>query len=823
MPFSGSTESDRTEYGFRLRYETLRSLLARNVTALQILSNLEADLNHYNQRDFRIQKSVRRLVDEATLMAQELNLLSSNKYDGLYAVLERIRRQLSASFEQISDRPGRALAVPLDAEESLDVSLVGGKASGLASLGRFLPDVVPPGFTVTTAAYRRFLEENDLKERLTLMFQDIDVVSDKGQFRSRIETIRSWILSASIPPTVRQAIEENAKRIANNASKGWAVRSSAVDEDGFHSFAGQFETVLGVPTDKLETAYLQVVASKFTEKAVMYRLYVGVREVDVPMAVLFMPLVDAAAAGIIHTLDPKEPRSNLMLVHSGRGLGDEIARGTVPCDTFLVSKGPSPEIREVFPAGGGGESGPRPDYISEDTIRQLCVLGSKAEESFGHALEMEWAADGLGNVRLLQARRLHTVEKDAAGSRSKKKKIPLVEGGITVFPGQAEGRVFLWRADSDPASIPAGSVLVVNEPTPELAAVLPKAAAVLAAEGNPAGHASSLAREFSVPCVFRMGRSAERLVCKNIVSVDATDRVVYEGSVWPGMRERVAARIASSRRKPPSGPLFDLVIELNLLDPDGRSFKARSCRSVHDVLRFVHEMSIRSLFGFGDKSRRGWKSKRHELKAGLPVKFVLIDLDDSLASDRADVTPSEVESIPFRALWRGMSDERLRWIERWQREMTGVPPDFRKAILESQKGPRRASDRNYAMIARNYMNLNARFAYHYAMVDAVVGLGSESNHIHFRFRGGAAGEEKKERRVRFLDQVLRGIGFGTSRRGDMVTAWFSRYPLDKSQEALEQLGRLTVCAQQLDAVMKSDSDVKAFARFFLDEKYEAFL
>jgi pyruvate,water dikinase len=205
------------------------------------------------------------------------------------------------------------------------------------------------------------------------------------------------------------------------------------------------------------------------------------------------------------------------------------------------------------------------------------------------------------------------------------------------------------------------------------------------------------------------------------------------------------------------------------------------------------------------------------------VKFVLIDLDDSLLSEKATVVPDEIHSIPFQAFWSGMLDKRLKWNERWRKEMPEVPASFRNAVLDSGRGPRRGSDSNYAMVARNYMNLNARFAYHYAMVDAVVGPDSESNHIHFRFRGGGAGEEGKERRVRFLEEVLRGVGFGTSQRGDMVTAWFSRYPLERSQEAMEHLGRLTVCSQELDAVMRSDKDAKVLAEKFLNEEFEIFL
>lgn len=825
MRFPGIAQSDWPESSFRLRYEALRSLLARNVTCLEILSNLEADLNHLSYHDFRIHRSVRRLLDEATLMAQELNLSCADRYDDLYGVLERMRREISRSFEQIPKWKGGALEVPLASEESLDATLVGGKTQGLAWLNQFLPGRVPMGFTVTTAAYGRLLEENHLRERIMLMFQDIDAVSDREQFRSRVDTIRSWIMSASVPDDVRHAIREGAEHTVGDVSKGWAVRSSAVDEDGGRSFAGQFESLLGVEPDDLESAYLRVLASKYTERAVRYRLHIGIREVEVPMAVLFMPLVDASAAGIIHTSDPRQPSSNRMAIYAVQGLGDAAAKGLDETDTFMVSK-TSPEILGILPAGAGTTT-----YIREDTIERLREVAGKAEACFGHALEMEWAVDGRGDIRLLQARRLNTANAGVAGGGTKSGKIPLIEGGITVFPGQAEGRAVPWGPDINPDSVPSGAVLVVREPTPDLAVVLPRAAAIVAVGGHPAGHASNLAREFSIPCIFRMGPLVDRLLELNIVSVDATNRAVYEGSLWPGMKERVTARIASAGRHLPSGPLYDLVIALNLQDPDSPSFKAASCRSVHDVLRFVHEMSIRSLFGFGDESRRagragragrGWKGRRHKLETGLPIKFTLIDLDDSVPSEKAAITPAEVDSVPFRAFWRGISDRRLQWKDRWRREMPAVPASFRRAVLDGGRGPRRASDSNYAMVARNYMNLNARFSYHYAMVDAVVGPGSESNHIHFRFRGGGAGEEKRERRARFLEETLRGIGFGTSRRGDMVAAWFSRYPLEKSEEAMEHLGRLTVCAQELDAVMDHDSDVKTLAERFLDGEFEIF-
>jgi pyruvate,water dikinase len=126
------------------------------------------------------------------------------------------------------------------------------------------------------------------------------------------------------------------------------------------------------------------------------------------------------------------------------------------------------------------------------------------------------------------------------------------------------------------------------------------------------------------------------------------------------------------------------------------------------------------------------------------------------------------------------------------------------------------------IVAKDYINLNARFPYHYAMVDAMVGPGTENNHVHFRFRGGGAGDENRIRRARFLVSVLRGSGFRSDQQGDLVTAWFRGYPQKDSENSLETLGRLMVCARQLDAVLKNDNDVKLYSKYFLEGQYSIF-
>jgi len=816
-------EDDR----FRFRYETLRSLLNKNGGAHQILSDLEADLNHVHHSDERVKRPVRRLITESLLMAQELNLLGGKRYADLYRILFDIRGETDRLFRAQGKNVEGPLVFRMDSEDEPDPGLIGGKARGVWALRQHFKDAVPPGFVLTTGAYNVVLDQGGLRDRIRILLKDLDVVTDREQFAYRARTIRQWIKQATIPRDIVRAIGEHARRIAGaRAGITWAVRSSAVSEDGLHSFAGQFDSELMVKPEDLTAAYLAVLAGRFTERALKYRILNAVREVDTPMAVLFMPMVDAVASGVVYTSNPADPDGGTLVINAVRGLADRMVRGEEAADTFIVSRRDRREVLKRIPAGSGAGKETGVEALLGRKIPEIAELSIRAAGEFGHELDIEWAMDGKSVIHLLQARRLNVgyarEGADARPSRDHRDDVPVVEGGMTVFPGRAEGPVRFVSGPDDLAGLPEGAVVVTEQPSMELASILPDIAALVVMEGNPAGHLATLVRESSVPCLFRIGPSARILLGRHIVSVHATERKIYSGVRWPGIRERVLDRIASARRHEKSGPLYDLIFKLNLLDPDARSFKAKSCRSVHDALRFIHEMSVRAMFGFGDEQNRGWRKKSRKLDSPLPIKIQVIELDRTESTRKKTLAPEDVASLPFAALWKGIADRRMAWPDRWGREMMGMPPEFKETVLGGHRGPRRASDVNYAVVASDYMNVNARFAYHYAMIDAMVGPGAWKNYVHFRFRGGGAGEEKRILRARFLESVLRQSGFGVDRSGDLVTAWMRRYPQPDSEEALETIGRLMVCARQLDVVLRSDTDVKRYAEFFLQGKYGKF-
>ncbi|MCD6184991.1 MAG: pyruvate, water dikinase [Deltaproteobacteria bacterium] len=818
------------DYNFRFRYETLRALLNKNGSALQILNDLEADLSHMRHYDARIKRSVRRLITETLLMAQELNLLTGNRYSDLSEIIFQLRNETDKLFKKGKSTEIRPLALEIGSHAMPDPDLIGGKASGVYFLKQHLGDSVPSGFIVTTVAYNLILEKNNLQERIRILLKNLDVTVDKNQFKSRIQTIRRWIREAHVPEEIEKEINKYADLVTKDSYDVlWAVRSSAVYEDGIHSFAGQFDSKLRVNAEDLVKAYLEVLAGRFTERAVRYRLHSGLHEIDTPMGVLFMSMVDPVAAGVIYTSNIKDSDSNTMVINAVPGLADRMVKGEESADTFFISKEPHPQLLQTIPAsretGKETEADTAVNYIKTEKLLEIAALALEAAKKFNSDLDIEWAMAKDGKIYLLQARKLsipHTAEEAAAKLAKKKDVLPILEGGITIFPGRAEGPVKFLAPESDISDVPEGTIVIIEKPGTEFASVLPKIAALLVMEGNPVGHLATLVREFSVPAIFRLGPNAKILLKKNILSVNATKRKIYSGIRWVGVRERVLARIASENRHEKSGPLYNFVLRLNLVDPDAPSFKAKSCKSIHDTLRFMHEMSVRSMFGFGDEQKHGWKKKSRKLKTGLPIKFQLIDLDKSVPENTKTVEPKDVNSLPFKALWRGISDKKIFWPEHWKKVLPGIPSEFKESVLGGNKGPRSVSDTNYAIIAKDYMNLNARFAYHYAMVDAMVGPGTENNYVHFRFRGGGASDENRVKRAHFLELVLRHSGFKVNRKGDLVTAWLRSYPRQDSENALEILGRLMICASQLDAVFKKDSNVKLYVNYFLKGEYGVF-
>ena len=810
----------------RHRYRVLRRLLAGNSELLDVMADLEADLAHLDPGEQAVRQPVLRLLDGSLLLAENLNVLTGGAHHGLYAAHEAIARAIRSSLRSIPDPAALPLMVPLEDASPARAREVGGKAANLGPLRVVAPAAVPQGFAITTAAYRCFLSENTLHDPIRRLSKDLSLIAHGEVVRERTAAIRSLIEASPVPRRIAEALRAGVQLFGETPPARWAVRSSAVGEDAGMTFAGQFDSVLGVATGDLAAAYRTVLASRFNDHAVLYRLAGGFSEVETPMAVLVIPMLDARAAGVLYTRDPREVAGDRMLVDAVPGLADAMVRGQATAASVRALRSHPGEI-EAEPAapsaaGGGPGAGP-PFPLAPGELRELVELGLRLEAHCGHPVDVEWVMTRDGALKVVQCRPLHAADGGSPAEASTEVREPAASGGITIFPGRAVGPVHVARSADDLASAPDGALLIVQQAGPELAAVLPRVAGVVAEQGNPAGHAAALVRDFAVPSIFGVPAAVERLGGRHTVSLDASQRLVFDGALWPEVLERVRRRIRHPPRRA-ANPLHDLVLALNLTNPMSSSFRASACRSLHDVVRYAHERAVAAMFDLGGEVERRGERRLYRLEGALPVELEILDLGGAIpgpGTDRRAVRPEEIASGPFQALWRGMTLPGVSWAGRTQVGVSG----FLSVMATAMTGPeaeRGLGAPNYVMVAPDYVNLNARLAYHFAMVDAFVSPVPENNFVNFRFRGGGAAPERRDLRARFLAEALLRAGFAVDRRGDLVTAWLRRYPSPASDDGLVTLGALMGCARQLDMLIADEAEVRRYVDRFAAGDYGAF-
>ncbi len=200
------------------------------------------------------------------------------------------------------------------------------------------------------------------------------------------------------------------------------------------------------------------------------------------------------------------------------------------------------------------------------------------------------------------------------------------------------------------------------------------------------------------------------------------------------------------------------------------------------------------------------------------------------------MTLEQVRCEPLLALCRGMAEPGLRW--------RTPPPGVNLSGLLSRSLLDAGSARplggfNYALITRDYLNLNARVDYHFTMIDSVCGANSRENYlrlrfkgggtvcgpsagenaVHFRFKGGGTALEHRERRARLVSEILKSQGFFVDRQADLVTAVLRGVEREICAERLALLGRLMGFTRLLDAAMTGETAMKRAVAAFLDGDY----
>ena len=285
---------------------------------------------------------------------------------------------------------------------TIRTNLVGGKGAHLAELSGMKDVQVPPGFCLTTDAFKEIVGNNEayrsLLEQLIILH-----TGNRKEIIDISSKIRKLIEEIPMPGRIDHEITHHLEQLGENDA--FAVRSSATAEDlPAASFAGQQDTYLNIIGKESILKHIRKCwASLFTERAIIYREQNGFDHRKVYLAVVVQKMVFPQAGGIMFTADPVTSNRKLLSIDASFGLGEAMVSGKVNADNYKVCKGkiidrkiPAKKLAIYAEKGGGTkeqeiEQGRQDNQaLTDEQILQLEVTGRKIEAHFGSPQDIEW-------------------------------------------------------------------------------------------------------------------------------------------------------------------------------------------------------------------------------------------------------------------------------------------------------------------------------------------------------------------------------------------------------------------------------------------------
>ena len=832
---TGTATPDQEKTGLEKRYAHFQRLLHANNQVLAIMADMEEKLSGDYLFDFEyIRATVQKLVQETLALVNALNGLGDDRYQDLVAACQSISTDIDnvlTSRREIPPAPPVMFFEELDAGK---VELVGGKNANLGEMRTRVEVPVPNGFAITSYAYKIFLDYNNLTRRITEMLGSwrMDDLDSLGRVS---EELKETIYAAQMPPELETAFRSAYERLAvfEKGQPFLAVRSSAIGEDLSFTFAGQYATYLNVPGPGLIESYKKIVASLFSARALYYYKNKGFKEEEMAMGVVVMPMIAARASGVLFSRHPEGDQRNTALISAVWGLGKYAVAGTIEPDQYVVSRQPFGEVlAQQIPVKpvmlrcrpqGGVEELPVPQdmqarpCLQEHQLTQLLHHAQTLENHFRKPQDIEWALDDQDQIWILQSRLLKIPTKKPVTSRPRTVSghRVLLDKGSVAFRGVGAGPVVLVRREEDLKDFPTGGVLVSRHTSPNFVTVMHLAAAIVTDAGSPTGHMALLAREFRVPTILNTAIATQVLTPGQEVTVDADYKNVYEGIVSELLEEKDtdADELADTPVFRTLKSVLQKIVPLNLLDPKAPTFAPTHCRTIHDIVRYAHEHSMREMFQMREHGAAG---NAILLDSALPFKVNLVDLGGGLKKGvTRKAKPDQIESIPFKAFWAGVSA--MRWPQAKPDNVQSISSVFVKTDEQIAQGEDPYRDESYVLISENYMNFSIHLGYHFSNVEAYVSDQVNDNYLTFHFHGGGSTPERRERRVRLIETIIDRIDLHHQRHGDIIEARISKYPPAEMLNRLTVMGKLTTYTKQLDMVLFSEGIVDWYIKDFLRE------
>jgi len=428
-----------------------------------------------------------------------------------------------------------------------DVNLVGGKGGNLGEMYN-LGIPIPNGFVVTSKAYYKFIEENNLKKVIQDILKTTDV-DQPDQLDDASKRIRSIIRKAPLNQVLSIEIMKAYKKLSGFGglkNVPVAVRTSATAEDSADaSFAGQGDTFLNVIG---ETNVLQRVrecwSSLFTSRSIFYQVKKHYDHFKIGVAVPVQKLVNSEISGIMFTANPVTGAKNEIIVETIWGLGEYIVQGKITPDQFVVDKNEwkiisenhVPQSIQLIRGKDETKEAPVPKSkrnkkkIDKAMALKIAKIGQKLNNHYGRPQDIEFAIDR-GQLYIVQTRPITTL---ATTTKKIEDQATAIERnpdltGEPASPGTASGIVIIIKDPKEITRAQKGHILVTSMTTPDFVPAMKKVNGIITDKGGQTSHAAIVSRELGVPCVVGTKTATKDFKEGDIVTLDGTT-----GKIWKG-------------------------------------------------------------------------------------------------------------------------------------------------------------------------------------------------------------------------------------------------------------------------------------------------
>ncbi len=454
-----------------------------------------------------------------------------------------------------------------------DIDKVGGKN---ASLGEMISQLagngirVPGGFATTAEAYKKFIQQNNLKEKIDDALSNLDVDNVLTLAKTGRQ-IQNWIMETPFQNDLEIEIEKAYYEMLSLYGKDItvAVRSSATAEDlEDASFAGQQDTFLNIQgIDNLKQAVKKVFASLYNDRAIAYRAHKGFSHSQILLSAGIQKMVrsDIGSSGVMFTIDTESGFDKVVFITSSYGLGECVVQGMVNPDEFYVykpsiennkfpilrknmgSKIMKMEFTDSTEAGTSvktvnvNEELRNKFSIKDDTIIELAKFAILIEKHYQKPMDIEWGFDGSdGKIYILQARPETVKSQEKLNNKQIKFQIRNKEDAQVLTEGRAvgqkaaSGKVKLVNSPHEMDKVNPGDILVTDMTDPDWEPVMKRAGAIVTNRGGRTCHAAIIARELGVPAIVGCENATDVLKDDQLVTVSCCDGdtgYVYAGTL----------------------------------------------------------------------------------------------------------------------------------------------------------------------------------------------------------------------------------------------------------------------------------------------------